>query len=51
MFRTGSCGKFQGVWHNSGSKKKAIVATARKLVVRMHALEMAQQPYQLGVIQ
>lgn len=43
--------KFQTVSRNSGSKKKGIVATARKLVVRMYALERQQQLYHLGVIQ
>jgi transposase len=43
--------KFQAVWRNSGSKKKAIVAVARKLVVRMRALEIVQQPYYLGVME
>lgn len=39
------------VWHNSGSKKKAIVAVARKNTVRMWSTEMSKQPYVLGVIQ
>lgn len=43
--------KFDRVWHNSGSKKKAIVAVARKLAVRIRALEMANQSYQVGVVQ
>lgn len=43
--------KFQRVWHNSGSKGKAIVAVARKLAVRIHALETSHQPYEVGVIQ
>jgi len=43
--------KYQSVWRNSGSKKKAIVAVARKLVVRMRALEWTQQPYCSGVIE
>ncbi len=42
--------KFQRVWKNSGSKKKAIVAVARKLAVRMRALELSHTPYCLGVI-
>jgi transposase len=42
--------KFQAVRGNSGSKKKAIVATARKLAVRMRALELSDEPYQLGVL-
>ena len=42
--------KFRKVWKSSGSKKKAIVAVARKLAVRMRAVELANEPYQLGVI-
>lgn len=43
--------KYQAVWRNSASKKKAIVAVARKLAVRMRALELADQPYCVGVIE
>ena len=43
--------KYQAVWKNSGSKKKAIVAVARKLAVRMRALEWTNQPYCVGVIE
>lgn len=43
--------KFQAVWRNSGSKKKAIVAVARKLAVRMRAVELSGQPYNVGVIE
>ena len=43
-------GKFRSVWKNSGSKKKAIVAVARKLAVRMWAIEIAGKPYCVGVI-
>lgn len=43
--------KFQAVRKNSGSKKKAIVAVARKMAVRMRALELANQPYCLGTIE
>lgn len=43
--------KFQRVWRNSGSKKKAIVAVARKLAVRMRAIDITQQPYVLAVIE
>jgi transposase len=43
--------KFRRVWKNSGSKKKAIVAVARKLAVRMRAVEITNIPYCLGVIQ
>ncbi|MFC1475856.1 IS110 family transposase [Candidatus Zixiibacteriota bacterium] len=42
--------KFQRVWKNSGSKKKAIVAVARKLAVRIRAVELSHTPYSLGVI-
>ena len=42
--------KFLRIWGNTGSKKKAIVAVARKMAVRMRALELARQPYQCGVI-
>lgn len=42
--------KFLKVRKNTGSKKKAIVAVARKMVVRMRALELARQRYQCGVI-
>jgi transposase len=44
-------GKFNSVWKNSGSKKKAIVAVARKMAVRMRAIELAGQTYSLGVIE
>lgn len=43
--------KFQSVWKNSGSKKKAIVAVARKLAVRMRALEILKQTYVVAVIE
>jgi transposase len=42
---------FQRVWKNSGSKKKAIVAVARKLAVRIRAIEIADQSYSLSVAQ
>jgi len=42
--------KFLKVRDNSGSRKKAIVAVARKMVVRMRALELAGERYQCGVI-
>jgi transposase len=41
--------KFRAVWKNSGSKKKAAVAVARKLAVRMWAIEVHQTPYCIGV--
>jgi transposase len=43
--------KFSRVWKNSGSKKKAIVAVARKLAVRLRALEILKQPYVVGVVE
>jgi transposase len=43
--------KFERVWKNSGSKKKAIVAVARKLAVRLRALEISKQPYAVGVLE
>lgn len=43
--------KYRAVWRNSGSKKKAIVAVARKLAVRMRAVELSGQPYCSGVIE
>ena len=42
--------KFQNVWRNTGSKKKAIVAVARKLANRLWTLETTGQTYLLGVI-
>ena len=42
--------KFDRVWKNSESKKKAIVAVARKLAVWMRAIEVLKQPYVVGVI-
>lgn len=41
--------KFRAVWSSSGSKKKAIVAVARKLAVRLHAVEVSGVPYVIGV--
>jgi transposase len=43
--------KFNRVWANSGSKKKAIVAVARKLAGRMLILEERNEPYHLGLIE
>jgi transposase len=42
--------KFQTVWRHTGNKKKAIVAVACKLVVRMRAVELSEQPYEVGVL-
>lgn len=41
--------KFQRVWKNSGSKKKAIVAVSRMLVVRLRALMISRTPYCIGI--
>jgi transposase len=43
--------KFQNVWRNSGSKKKAIVAVARKITVRLRVIELDRLNYCLGVIE
>ena len=43
--------KYRAVWKNSGSKKKAIVAVARKLTVRIRAVETLKTPYVIGVIE
>jgi transposase len=42
--------KFKRVRMSSGSKKKAIVAVARKMAIRMRALELTDTPYAIGVI-
>jgi transposase len=41
--------KFRAVWSASSSKKKAIVAVARKLALRMRTVEITGQPYVIGV--
>lgn len=43
--------KFEAVLGSTKSKKKAIVAVARKLAVRLRAVVLTGVPYQLGVIQ
>ena len=44
--------KYRAVMKNTGNnKKKAIVAVARKLAVRMRSLELNQENYCLGVIE
>jgi transposase len=43
-------GKFKRVWDSSGSKKKAIVAVARMLIVRLRACVISGTPYVLGVV-
>jgi transposase len=42
--------KFDAVWKNSGSKKKAIVAVARKLAVRLRSCMVLNQEYQIGLV-
>jgi len=42
---------FQRIYRNSGSKKKAIVAVARKMVVRLRACAIGNVPYQIGVVE
>jgi transposase len=44
-------GKFTRVWRGTGSKKKAIVAVARMLIVRLRACLVSGTPYTAGVIQ
>jgi transposase len=41
--------KFMRVWKNSGSKKKAIVAVARKLALRIRAVLLKREPYIIGI--
>jgi len=43
--------KYQSVRSNSGNERKAIVAVARKLAVRMRAVELSGEPYCAGVIE
>jgi transposase len=42
--------KFSKVWKSSGSKKKAIVAVARVLIVRFRACILADEPYKIAVV-
>lgn len=42
--------KFQNVWKNSGNKKKAIVAVARKLCVRLRICALTNREYCYGQI-
>jgi transposase len=42
--------KFQAIWARTSSKKKAIVAVARTLAIRLRAIALAGQPYQIGVV-
>jgi transposase len=41
--------KFTRVWHASGNRKKAIVAVARMLIVRLRACVMSGTPYKVGI--
>ncbi len=41
--------KFTRVWHASGSRKKAIVAVARMLIVRFRTCVLAGTPYRIGI--
>lgn len=43
--------KFMKVWKGRGSKKKAIVAVARVLVVRLRACLITGTPYVIGTVQ
>lgn len=43
--------KFRRVLRNCGSKKKAIVAVARKLALRLRMVLLSGEPYVLGVVQ
>lgn len=43
--------KYQRVWKNSGSNKKAIVAVARKMVVRMRAIMLSGKEYEIGLVE
>jgi transposase len=44
-------GKYNAVAHNTGSGKKAIVAVARKLALRIRSLLIMNQPYLVGVLE
>lgn len=41
--------KYMRVYKNSGSKKKAIVAVARKLSLRIRAVVLKREPYMIGI--
>ncbi len=43
--------KFRRVLRNCGSKKKAIVAVARKLALRLRRVLLSREPYVLGVVE
>jgi transposase len=40
--------KFERVYRNSGSKQKAIVAVARKLMTKLHAVIIKEEPYYIN---
>ena len=42
--------KFSRIWRASGSKKKAIVAVARMLIVRLRSCVILGTPYTIGVV-
>ena len=42
--------KFRRVLRNCGSKKKAIVAVARKLALRLRKVLLSREPYAIGVL-
>jgi len=44
-------GKYNTIVHNTGSVKKAIVAVARKLALRIRSLLIMNKPYLVGVIE
>jgi transposase len=43
--------KFRRVFKNCGSKKKAIVAVARKLALRLRRVLLVREPYIIGVVE
>lgn len=43
--------KFHAVRQHSGSRKKALVAVARKLAVRLRAVELSGQSYTVGIVE
>jgi len=43
--------KYSRVLNNSGSGKKAIVAVARKFAIRLRAILLTEQMYELGVVE
>lgn len=42
--------KFNSVASHTGSRKKAIVAVARKLAIRLRSLVILQTPYVIGIV-